>query len=151
MARCELERRLRQCVLLFMAAVVGCGPTSQYPPLGRVGGVVTLDGQPVEGASVSFFPEQGRSSTSTTDAQGRYDLIYVGSVWGATIGSHRVAIQKVVQDPKYVPYPLEQSINDPGPKIVNLLPARFAGTKSELSAVVSKGKNTIDFHLESAK
>jgi hypothetical protein len=113
--------------------------------------VVTLDGQPVDGATVSFFPEQGRSSSAATDAQGRYDLVYVGSVRGATIGSHRVSIQKVVQDPKYVPYPLEQSINDPGPKMLNLVPARFAGTKSELSAVVAKGKNTIDFHLESAQ
>lgn len=127
----------------------GCGLPHDYPPLGHVTGVVTLDDQPVGGAAVSFFPETGRSSSAQTDAQGRYELIFANNVRGAAVGSHTVSINKFQQDPAYVPYPLETSSMDPGPTIINLLPARYSGTKSTLTAAVTEGRNTIDFHLES--
>lgn len=127
----------------------GCGLPSNYPVLGRVAGVVALDGQPVEGASVSFFPAQGRPSSASTDAQGRYDLFFVNKVRGAAVGDHRVSINKIVQDPKYVPYPPDQAANDPGPTFINLLPDRYSGTQSELTVVVAKGRNEINFDLKS--
>jgi hypothetical protein len=63
-------------ILLGLAAVVvastGCGgqPTLQTE---YVEGVVTLDGQPVEGATVTFVPVaegQGAPATGMTNAQG---------------------------------------------------------------------------------
>ena len=132
-----------------LCVLAGCGLPRDYPTLGHVAGVVTLDGEPVEGASVSFFPDTGRSSSARTDAQGRYELIFVNNVRGAALGSHTVSINKIRQDPTYVPYPLEKSAMDPGPTMIHLLPTRYSGTKSELTAVVNEGRNTIDFHLES--
>lgn len=129
----------------------GCGVPRDYPPLGRVTGTVTLDGQPVEGAKVAFFPDEGRSSAAMTDSQGKYDLFFANAVRGAAVGAHRVSINKIQQDPKYVPLPIEKAIYDPGPTMINLLPARYSGTKSELTATVNEGRNTIDFQLESKR
>ena len=49
---------------------------------------------------VLFQPEAGReagsrigSSAATTDREGKYRLVYVGDVYGAAIGRHRVMIQ----------------------------------------------------------
>lgn len=136
-------------LILVLCVLPGCGLPRDYPPLGLVAGVVTLDGEAVEGASVSFFPETGRSSSACTDAQGRYELIFANNVRGAAVGSHTVSINKVRQDPAYVPYPLEKSAMDPGPTMIHQLPMRYSGTKSTLTAVVNEGRNTIDFHLDS--
>ena len=136
-------------LMLMLCVLPGCGLPHDYPPLGHVTGVVTLDGEPVEGASVSFFPETGRSSSACTDGQGRYELIFANNVRGAAIGNHTVSINKIRQDPKYVPYPLDKSAMDPGPTMIHLLPTRYSGTKSTLTAVVNEGRNTIDFHLDS--
>lgn len=127
----------------------GCGLPSDYPVLGHVAGTITLDGRPVEGASVSFFPTQGRPSSGSTDARGRYDLCFVNNVRGAAVGTHRVSINKIVQDPKYVPVPPGNARHDPGPTFINLLPDRYSSTKSELTAVVVKGRNEINFDLKS--
>lgn len=142
---------LHAIVGLGLFVLSGCGLPRDYPPLGRVTGTVTLDGLPVEGASVSFFPEEGRSSTASSDAQGRYDLVFVNNVRGAAVGDHVVSISKIVPDPKYVPYALEKSAYDPGPAMINLLPSRCSGVKSELRAVVKEGRNVVDFQLDSKK
>lgn len=151
-ARCQCHMAsFRAIVGLGVFLVSGCGLPRDYPPLGHVTGAITLDGQPVEGASVSFFPEEGRSSTASTDAQGRYDLVFVSNVRGAAVGDHVVSISKIVPDPKYVPYALEKSAYDPGPAMINLVPSRYSGTRSELRAVVKEGRNVVDFQLESKK
>jgi len=65
--------RLGMVAVVFCAVglvLSGCGPKG--PELAPVEGVVTLDGQPLEGATVLFHAEGGgRPSTGTTDANGR--------------------------------------------------------------------------------
>jgi len=70
------------------------------PDLGEVRGTVTLDGKPLARAMVQFHPESGMeagsragSSAATTNSEGKYRLVYVGDVYGAAIGKHRVTIQ----------------------------------------------------------
>ena len=71
----------------------GCGGRT-----GRVSGVVTLDGKPLVGATVSFTPASGDNggvggSYGKTDAQGRYTLrTVVGKANGAAVGKHKVSI-----------------------------------------------------------
>jgi DNA-directed RNA polymerase subunit RPC12/RpoP len=70
------------------------------PDLGEVRGTVTLDGKPLAYAMVQFHPDSGLetgsrigSSAATTNSEGEYRLAYVGDVYGAAIGKHRVTIQ----------------------------------------------------------
>lgn len=63
-------------LMLFMVCMVcmatGCGKTSipSYP----VSGTVTLDGQPLEGATVMFVPKAGPPHGAVTDASGGFSI-----------------------------------------------------------------------------
>jgi hypothetical protein len=61
----------------------------------RVTGVVTLDGQPVDGATVSFSPksEGAVAAAGITDASGRFSLSTTSGE-GAAPGSYAVVITK---------------------------------------------------------
>ncbi len=82
---------------LVTLGTVGCGggPFDFAP----VEGVVTLDGQPVEGAIVRFISQartednlQGPSSYGMTDADGHFTLKTEHGDRGAVVGTHNVAI-----------------------------------------------------------
>lgn len=82
----------------LMSSMMG-GP--RLPPLARVTGTVTLDGQPLPGASVLFQPVFDSPTANThiagsigiTDKQGHFDLQYVEGVRGAAIGKHLIQIR----------------------------------------------------------
>ena len=148
-----LRSRTGACaiVVIWIAALPGCGGNpANYPDTAPVTGIVTLDGQPLEGATVSFRPVEGRSSNSKTDAAGKYELRYVGPVKGAMLGTHRVIIRKEIPDPNYI-QPAEDKAEgfEPTPDLINSLPDRYAGRDSELSAEVKDGENVFDFQLTS--
>lgn len=67
-----------------------------------VSGVVLLDGQPVEGASVTFLSDVGnRAATGKTDASGKFSLkTVVGEqlIDGAVVGAHKVTVAKTTSD-----------------------------------------------------
>lgn len=138
---------------LTMAAVVaavacmagGCSwrPADQ-PPLGRVRGVVTMDGRPLSGVDVVFCPEKGRPSVATTDAAGRYDLTYVNVTKGAKVGRHKVSISPT--DLAGGDAPSARRVPQPTARVT--IPAKY-NSRSTLSAEVKAGSNTIDFPLES--
>jgi hypothetical protein len=84
--------------LLATIAFVGCG--SGKLKTVNVTGIVTLDGQPVEGASVRFNPvdqAMGHPAFGKTDVSGRYHLqTILGEVdAGTTPGLYMVTISKV--------------------------------------------------------
>lgn len=109
------------------------------PDLGRVTGTVTLDGQPLDEAMITFQPVAGdepgskiSASVGRTDKSGHYELDYVKDVKGAAVGAHRVMIQA------------------PLPTGKERLPARY-NLRTQLTANVEKGGNTVDFPLTSGK
>lgn len=80
-------------VLAVALAVVGCGPSG--PVLTPVNGVVTLEGEPLEGAVVLFQPEEGgKPATGLTDAAGAFTLTTFEPGDGAQVGVNSVAITK---------------------------------------------------------
>jgi len=124
---------------LGMAALVclaGCGGP-EHPDVGRVSGVVTLDGQPLAEATVMFQPTQGRASIATTDSAGKYSLTYLDGVPGALLGSHKVIIRTEVPGEDGQP-----------PIVKEKLPKRYHA-QTELTAEVKPGSNTINFDLTS--
>lgn len=108
--------------------------SSDRPPLAEVTGTVTLNGQPLENATVKFIPvvEKGTHiapSQALTNAKGYYRLFYVRDVPGAAVGEHRVEI----------------TIKDPRGR--ERLPDHYH-RKSTLRHAVKDGSQTIDFPLE---
>ena len=97
-------RRLAGWLALGVLWGAGCGPPTYK--LAPVSGRVTLNGNPLEGAYVSFQPRgergndfPGPASSGKTDADGRFVLAPVGSPQpgreiGALVGRHRVLIRK---------------------------------------------------------
>jgi len=159
------------CGLSFV--LVGCG-RSQYPETARVKGTVTLDGSPVENATIIFAPDSSRASRGRTNERGEYTLILKKQIPGAVLGDHQVRISKYVPDnsKSAIAYsdamnerqraldleagfvPDEDSAYDTEPaatgmRLINLLPARYEGSESVLTATVEPRGNVIDFDLSS--
>lgn len=91
--------------LLLLALAGGCGGGGAVAP---VSGRVTLGGQPLADAVVTFQPirEQDAAaqvvggSVGRTDASGRYELRLVApDKPGAAVGKHRVSISTATADP----------------------------------------------------
>ena len=75
---------------VVLVCLVGCGGRS----LGKVSGVVTYKGKPLEGASVMFIAKDARPAQGTSDASGRYELTTSDLGDGAAAGEHTVIISK---------------------------------------------------------
>jgi len=75
-------------VLSFLIALSGCGGGGGGPKTERVSGTVTLQGKPLEGATVYFMTEKF-SGFGKTNAEGHYELVQ-----GAVAGQNKVYISK---------------------------------------------------------
>ncbi len=87
---------------MMLLLTLGCGPGYQVVP---VGGTLTLNGQPVPNARISFQPlagaedEPGPGSYGQTDAAGKFELRVVNPDQpGAIVGTHRVRIRTDLRD-----------------------------------------------------
>lgn len=122
-----------------------CGCPASNDGIGTVEGVITLDGEPVDQASVMFFPQSGRASIGTTDDTGHYKLLYTRSADGAVIGKHKVTISTEVKENS--DYGTEEVATAARKEII---PKKYLDRrKTELTATVTGGKNTINFDLKS--
>jgi hypothetical protein len=145
-----MHRRLRlpwRASLVVTLFITGCGVDYRTAP---VSGRVTLDGQPLAGASVTFQPmakegitaQLGMGSYGKTDADGRYSLKLIETdAEGAAVGTHRVQVS----------LPIENTSSDTsGGGVTDKVPARYRGPESELIVAVPKeGTTTADLKLES--
>ena len=147
--------------MLGLAATIssGCGPRG--PAVEMVEGVVLLDGEPVEGATVLFSPiaenGQGPAGLPAAGRTGKGGAFHLNAVGGAKsgagtkVGEYVVSVVKQevdlppAKDPNAPPAP-------PGDiKLRDLLPTIYkVGTTSPLRATVKQGKNTYRFELDSS-
>ena len=136
----ELSRRgIGLVVALALISTSACrSKPDDQPDLGKVSGVVTMDGAPLAGVQVSFAPEEGRASQAITDSEGKYELSYIGKTKGAKVGSHKVYITTYIEDDSD---PEAQKTKETIPKKYN--------KETTLTANVEEGSNTFDFKLES--
>lgn len=127
------------CVL--MLTILGCGSGSS--DIGTVEGVVTLDGNPVDRATIIFYPPTGRSSFGYTDENGHYSLVHSRKNNGALIGNHRVTISTEIEK-DYL-----NGANTDARK--ETMPAKYLDPeKTDLTGTVNSGSNEIDFELKSS-
>lgn len=125
---------LPAAVLCGVVAVTGCNPKPKgMPDLAPVTGTVTLDGQPLSTATISFSTPDGQVSVGGLDGNGRYEMRYSGPYKGAAVGPNTVSIKTRTDHPV-------------GPNWKDPIPAKY-NTKSELNVDVKPGPNTFDFEL----
>ncbi len=126
----------RSCLLLFLVTVFIPGCSRSGPALGEVSGNVTLDGQPLPDAQLSFMPTKGgRTAMAQTDEEGNYTLIYSMKAYGGEVGENLVRVNKS-EAPK------------PEANAVEVIPARY-NEQSELKFEIKPGSNTYDLDLQS--
>lgn len=126
---CRMALAAACCTSLIVVA--GCGGSGDRPALGRVHGRVTLGGKPLAHAGIAFQPKtNGRESFGTTDANGEYELTYLGQVKGAGLGENSVRITT-------------QKTNDPKTETV---PAKY-NTATTLRFDVKAGDQEANFDL----
>ena len=137
------------CVIAAaILAVSGCSG-SNLPPVGQVGGVVTLDGQPLAKGQVQFLPDsskgtKGRMAVGLIGTDGRFKLTAFKPGDGALVGFHKVVVICEEEMPAFDP-----KVAPPPPK--SLIPVRYtdANTSGLTAEVKSAGKNDFAFALES--
>jgi hypothetical protein len=119
-------------------STTGCGGRAD---LGSVTGTITLDGQPLADAIVTFEPGVGGApSRAITDAKGHYQLRYTRELLGAKVGEHVVSVSTFRS--------ANPDAEPPRPAVPEQVPPRFNGD-TELRAEVGPGGNRIDFALRS--
>jgi len=141
-------------VLILVVGTIGCG--QGRPKTVPVSGTVTLDGQPVDGASVTFYPASGgRPAMGTTDAQGNFTLTTFEKGDGAIPGTYNVTVTKVAAGEAS---PDEQS--DTGEALMgaedtegkSLLPVKYSSVKtSGLTVEVKAGMEPVTLALQSGE
>lgn len=149
--------------MTLMTACVGCLGESN-PPTFPVTGVVTLNGKPVEGATVIFSPttEGAEAATGKTDATGTYSMTTYVNADGVRPGSYMV---KVFKFESLAPPPSESSPNfDPNAELEdegydpdqvdtraakNLLPPKYSSeVTSGLKLDIKEEPQTFDIDLK---
>lgn len=136
-------------------AIAGCSgqPASHRPQTVAAKGRVTLAGQPLAKATVSFQPDgKGNGASGITDDAGTFTLSTFAAKDGAVPGKYKVAVTKVddtasggdMNAAGYAP-PSESS-----PKPKSFVPDQYADpAKSGLTAEVAAGAaNTFEFDLK---
>ena len=137
-------------VLICLIVVSGCGNKLKTY---KVTGTVKYKGEPVPKATVTFDPKvegQGLVAFSSTDENGVYTLQTPEGKpgGGTTLGEYRVLISKVeLENLRQVG--VDSTGNAMFDKKVNrLLPLKYSGNETPLSATVTKGTNVCNFDLE---
>ena len=141
---------------------VGCGQSG--PAVENVQGIVTLDGTPLEGATVFFSPKgtSGISAAGLTQSDGSFTLNAKGAQPGAgtAVGDYSVTVSKVEMpempnitedDPRYgTPEHdrLNQEASTAKPKVI--VPEKYNNSEtSPFTAKVESGSNTFTFDVSS--
>jgi hypothetical protein len=139
------------CLLLLTPG--GCGKGKDLPDLAPVTGTVTLDGQPLAEAEITFTPigtTAGLGSEGRTAGDGKYQLKAVRRGAGAAAGQYKVVISKrVMPDGSVVrPSPDTPPIMSPGKELLS--PQYSDPAQTTLTATVPAGGGTIDFPLKTS-
>ena len=145
------------CCLLLFAITIGCDskPKANYGKLGlvAVGGRITLDGQPLATAVVTFEDTgDGTFSFGQTDSSGNYKLRLDSDMMGVKPGKKivRISTSRKILGLNASEEAGEGSEGDAKPKPAKeLVPDKY-DKKSELTVDVTASNRTFNFELTSS-
>ncbi len=137
------------CVGLASAIVLLAGCKDQnLDKRAEVSGAVTLDGQPVQKAAITFFPTGGTSGPTAggTVVNGMY---HISQAEGPVIGDNRVEFNGSKTTGKKIKDRYGDDITQE--ETVPLFPEKYS-MRSKLQVTVKPGHNeNLDFHLNTKK
>lgn len=118
-------------MLALIPGQSGCsGSTDSTPELVDVYGSLTVNGKPATNITVLFLSEAGDDSSGTTDAEGKFQLMYHGGKRsGAAPGTHQVQFATGSPDLPATPLPVQYlsgesrltvEVTSPGPNEIPL-------------------------------
>ena len=117
--------------------LVGC---SRGPKMAEVKGQITLDGNPLETASIRFAPIDGNGSTAgSTVANGKFEVVLPAT-------NYRVQVSAVAPLPAGTPKDAKHRYEVGLPDTPELIPAKY-NTNSELTLELKEGLNEPRFDL----
>lgn len=150
---------MRHCLvpsvgLVVLVGLAGCSPDSRRdgPEMVKITGLVTLDGQPLEGAHICFSPDvSGPAAFAVSDKRGRYELRTYEPGDGIIPGTYDITVSKEVVEPgmefdsqvAMEAYLKESGERPSATKIVNVVPEKYAskktsGLKAEINAASAR-------------
>lgn len=107
------------------------------PPLGKVSGVLSIEGEPIEKATITFTHVNGRTAFARTDADGFYELNFSDGRAGAMLGENAISMEtgRAGSDEQgnFVEYP-------------ETLPPKY-NVESEITRTVEPGEQVFNFEL----
>lgn len=143
----KLSPRLTIATLLLALATLGCGKPDMRDGFAEAYGTVTLDGQPLAGAHVTFENEKG-TSFARTDASGNYETEYSRTLKGAPLGKNRISISTAVASPDADPSTLALNPKTGEYETPELVPAKYR-KDAPIEIDVTAAGAPYDFNLTS--
>mgnify|MGYP002624504613 CR=1 FL=1 len=142
-------------VVLGASMLTGCFEKRVGPEIVNVEGTITVDGQPMEGLRIEFWPQVvgegtagkvGHNSAARTDANGHFvmEAADASGVMGAVVGSHKIAILDLATVPEFLGRAAENHSWGIPPRISIKY---FNTITSELSATIDGPRTDISFDL----
>lgn len=147
---------------LLALAFIGCGDagdewTKNQPATSEASGIITLDGKPIEGASIVAAPDGGQhAANSISAADGSFSLRAFRSKEGAVPGKYLVAASKTTENdaalPDFDPGEDAEHANAPveGPAAgwKNLLPKKYASPSTSGIVIEVPADGVSDLKIE---
>lgn len=144
---------MRGCFCALLLAIVpGCtggDPGEPLDPTVPVSGTVTLDGNPLASATVTFVPQgSGTECIGSTDDSGKYTLRQPHGAEGAPVGNYKVAISQFLRGDGT---PLPEDGAGEGGVATESLPPRYSDPLETIltASVPEGGSDAINFELTS--
>jgi hypothetical protein len=146
---------------LLFVLLVGCrNSQTTLDGLAPVGGTVTLDDQPFEGAMVNLHPvnvenKRPRLGIGRTDSAGHFDIMTLQPKDGVYHGEYKITVSKTIPIPKVTPEQeaklIQQGKPVPEPDVQELVPLIFTDeATTPLTAIITpKGERNLKIELKS--
>ncbi|MBI1348442.1 hypothetical protein GC163_19385 [bacterium] len=141
---------------LGLVQITGCGGSSEtIPELVTVTGTVLVNGQPLQGVSLNFVPQdqtKGTGAFGGTMADGSYELMHRSRAKGIEPGTYYVTFSRYAM-PDGSPIPEGKNVTDVGaresfpPALVSPEPSRA----KHVVTILADKPQTFDFDLEVKK
>jgi hypothetical protein len=141
-------------LLTLWIAFIGCSSSDKRNrSVEYVEGIITMDGKPLDNASIQFIPKtegKGESAGGYTDTNGKYTLSSLNGNpgKGALAGEYIVLISKTISVPISGTKYEEDEV--PPEELKQLVPAIYKNrNKPFFTVTVVKGKNIHNFEVKS--